>query len=37
MTSVMPETEAMQRSIDMLGFEVASAARTALRHEKADG
>jgi hypothetical protein len=39
MSSVMPETEAMQRSIDLLGFEVASAARTAtaLRHEKVNG
>ena len=37
MSSVMPETEAMQRSIDLLGFEVATAARTTLRHEKVNG
>jgi hypothetical protein len=37
MSSVMPETEAMQRSIDLLGFEVASAVNTTLRHEKVNG
>ena len=37
MSSVMQKTEAMQRSIDLLGFEVAPAVRTTLRHEKVNG
>jgi hypothetical protein len=30
-------SDAGERSIDLLGFKVASAARTALRHEKVNG
>jgi hypothetical protein len=37
MSSVMLETEAMQRSIDLLGFEVAPAVKATLRHEKVSG
>ena len=33
-SSAMLETEAMQRSIELLGSEVAPAVKAALRHEK---